>query len=72
MHSEGSKVCYYQPKNQQNQHPKLCTIFISKIDPDVLIVQCTKINTFTFYKPGRGGGGGDKSRSQKIDSPVIY
>ena len=61
MHSECSKVSYYQPKNQRfiliiNQQPKLCAIFFSKINPDGHFG--TKINTFTFYKGDRGGGGG--------------
>ena len=51
MHSECSKVSYYQPKINiffGNQQPKFCTIFFSKINPDVHFG--TKINTFTFYK----------------------
>ena len=56
MHSECSKVSYYQPKNQPffiiNQKPKFCAIFFSKINPDAHFG--TKINTFTFYK-GDGG-----------------
>ena len=60
MHSECSKVRYYQPKNQQfffiiNQQPKFYAIFFSKINPDGHFG--TKINTFTFYKGDRGGGG---------------
>ena len=53
MHSECSKISYYQPKNQQ---PKFCAIFFSKINPDAHFG--TKINTFTFYKGDLGGGGG--------------
>ena len=60
MHSECSKVSYYQPKNQHfliiNQQPKFCAILFFKINPDAHFG--TKINTFTFYKGGRGGGGG--------------
>ena len=60
MHSECSKVTYYQPKNQHffiiNQQPKFCAIFLFKINPDAHFG--TKINTFTFYKGSRGGGGG--------------
>ena len=40
-----------------NQQPKfICAIFFSKINPDAHFG--TKINTFTFYKGDRGGGGG--------------
>ena len=58
MHSECSKVSYYQPKNQHffliiNQQPKFCAIFFSKINPDGHFG--TKINTFTFYKGDREG-----------------
>ena len=58
MHSECSKVSYYQPKNQPffiiNQKPKFCAIFFSKINPDA---NCgTKINTFTFLQGGSEGG----------------
>ena len=58
VHSECSKVSYYQPKNQHffliiNQQPKFCAIFFSKINPDGYFG--TKINTFTFYKRDRGG-----------------
>ena len=60
MHSECSKVSYYQPKNQSffiiNQKPKFCAIFFFKINPDAHFG--TKINTFTFYKGGGGGGVG--------------
>ena len=56
MHSECSKFSYYQQKNQHffiiNQQPKFCAIFFSKINPDGHFG--TKINTFTFYKGGRG------------------
>ena len=61
MHSECSKVSYYQPKNQHffliiNQKPKFCAIFFSKIfNPDAHFG--TKKNTFTFYKGDQGGGG---------------
>ena len=62
MHSECSKVSYYQPKNQHffiiNLQSKFCAIFFSKINPDAHFG--TKINTFTFYK-GDGGGGGVNS-----------
>ena len=38
VHSECSKVSYYQPKNHIffiiNQKPKFCAIFFSKINPD--------------------------------------
>ena len=62
MHSECSKVSYYQPKNQYffiiNQHPKFCAIVFSKINPDAHFG--TKINTFTFsfYKGDLEGEGG--------------
>ena len=52
---------YYQPKSQHffwiiNQQPKfICAIFFSKINPDAHFG--SKINRFTFYKGGRGGGG---------------
>ena len=56
MHSECSKVSYYQPKYQHfldNQQPKFCAIFFSKINPDGHFG--TKINTLTFYKGDLGG-----------------
>ena len=60
MHSECSKVSYYQPKNQlffdNKSTPKFCAIFFSKINPDAHFG--TKINTLTFYKGDGGGGGG--------------
>ena len=63
MHSECSKVSYYQPKNQKklmiNQQPKFCATFFSKINPDGHFG--TKINIFTFYKGGLGGGAGVRS-----------
>ena len=50
VHSECSKVSYYQPKNQLffiiNQQPKFCAIFFSKVNPYAHFG--TKINTFTF------------------------
>ena len=58
MHSDCSKVSYYQPKNQHffliNQQPIFCAIFFSKINPDAHFG--TKINTSTFYKEDRAGG----------------
>ena len=52
MHSECSKVSYYQPKNQHffiiNQQPKFCDMCFSKINPDAHF----GIKTFTFYKGG--------------------
>ena len=63
--SECSKVCYYQPKNQQffriinQQHPKFFVIFFSKINPDAHV--STKMNTITYYKVGGGGGSGGNS-----------
>ena len=63
MHSECSKVSYYQPKKQHfliiNQQRKFCAIFFSKINPDAHFGP--EINTFTFYKGDRGGGGGVNS-----------
>ena len=46
-----------------NQQPKFCAIFFSKINPDGHFG--TKINTFTFYKGDRGGGGLIALRSQR-------
>ena len=36
----------------ENQQPKFCTIFFSKINPDAHFG--TKINTYTFYKVDLG------------------
>ena len=60
MHSECSKVSYYQPKNQHffiiNQKPKFCAIFFSKINPDTHFG--TKYNHSHFTRGiGEGGGG---------------
>ena len=68
MHSECSKVSYYQPKNQHfffiiNQQPKFCAIFFSKINPDGHFG--IKIKIFTFYKGDRGAGGLIALRSQR-------
>ena len=45
-----------------NQQPKFCAIFFSKINSDAYFG--TKINTFTFYK-GCLGGGAIAPRSQR-------
>ena len=55
MHSECSKVSYYQPKNQHffgKSTYFFCTILFSKINPDAHF--CKKIITFTFYKEDLG------------------
>ena len=55
-----SKLCYYQPKNQQfygkNQQENLIAIFLPPTNLDEHVSM--KINTFRIYKGGRGGGGG--------------
>ena len=64
VHSECSKVSYYQTKINMfwiiNQQPKFCAIFFSKINPDAHFG--TKIDTFTFYK---GVWGAKAPRSQR-------
>ena len=58
MHSECSKVSYYQPKNQHffiiNQQPKFCAIFLFKIIPDAHF-GTKKIHS--HFTRGMGGGG---------------
>ena len=66
MHSECSKVGYYQSKINIffiNQQSKLCAKFFSKINPDAHFG--TKINTFTL-KEDRGGGGGGLKKMLKL------
>ena len=65
MHSECSKVSYYQSKNQHffiNQQPKLCAKFFFKTNPDAHFG--TKINTFTLKEDLGGGGGGAKENAK--------
>ena len=76
VHSECSKVSYYQPKNQHFFYYKsttqnLCHIF-SKINQDAHFG--TKINTVTFYKGDGGGGGGGviALRSQRYVKWRLY
>ena len=52
------KVCYYQPKNQQEN---FITIFLSHINLDEHV--STKINTFRIYK---GGLGASPSEAEEI------
>ena len=63
MHSECSKVSYYQPKNQHfyiiNQKPKFCAIFFSKINPDA------HFGTKYIHSHLIGGGGLIALRSQR-------
>ena len=61
------KVCYYQPKNQQEN---LIAIFLSQINVDEHVSM--KINTFRIYKGGLGGEEFSKKSNKMEAFPYFF